>query len=293
VDLESYTNGVLSAEMPVTSPLEALKAQAVVARTQALYIKNVGRPHHRNGYDICDGQHCQVYLGVQAENERSRSVVEATRGRIVAYHGRPADVIYSSNCGGHTQSGSELNGWGRVPYWKGIEDMPPGSPPYPHSPWELRWWLRSEPPAYCMPSSYVYPSHYRWTRVVSAQELAARIDRSVNIGKILGVLTLRRAVSGHINSARILGSRRNLYLKDESRIRNLLAPGSQRSALFFVETEYGPDHRPSAFVFHGAGWGHGVGMCQSGAAGRAERGSLYEDILKAYYPGTDIGDLRY
>ena len=104
---------------------------------------------------------------------------------------------------------------------------------------------------------------------------------------------MRRAVSGHVNSVRILGSRKNFYIKDESRIRNLLAPGSQRSSLFFAETEYGVDRKPSAFVFHGGGWGHAVGMCQSGAMGRASQGALYPDILKAYYPGTEIGNLRY
>jgi SpoIID/LytB domain protein len=220
-------------------------------------------------------------------------VVEATRGRVASFHGHVADVIYSSNCGGHTQSSAELNGWGHLAYWKGIEDMPPGSPPYPKSPWELRWWLRSTPSAYCMPSSYVYPSHYRWTRAVKIADLQTRIGRSAHIGQILGISLLRRAVSGHVNLVRISGTRRNLVIRDESKIRNMLGPGSQRSTLFFIETEYGPDRRPTAYIFHGAGWGHAVGMCQSGAAGRAERGSMYEDILKAYYPGIDIGNLRY
>src|SRR6185436_11527765 len=126
---------------------------------------------------LCDDQHCQVYNGIQAESERSRAVVEATRGRIAAYRGRPAHMIYSSDCGGHTQSSFELTGWGNVPYWKGIDDMPPDSPPYPHSPWELRWFLRSQPPAYCMPSADVHPSHFRWTRYVQARELEDRVNR--------------------------------------------------------------------------------------------------------------------
>src|SRR5262249_4741791 len=159
--------------------------------------------------------------------------------------------------------------------------------------WELRWFLRTDALAYCMTSADVYPAHYRWSRYVLAKELEDRINRSQKVGAILGVQTLRRATSGHVNSVRILGSKQDFFIKDQLRIRNLLAPGSQRSPLFFVQTEYGADHKPSAFVFHGGGWGHGVGMCQSGAMGRAQQGALYPEILKAYYPGTEIGNLRY
>ncbi|MBI4385877.1 MAG: SpoIID/LytB domain-containing protein [Elusimicrobia bacterium] len=293
VDLETYSHGVLSAEMPIDSPLEALKAQAVVARTEALYIKRNLRRHRVGNYDLCDGQHCQVYTGVSAETRRSRQVVDATRGRVVAYQGKAAHVLYSSNCGGHTQSGWEVSGWGDVPYWRGAPDSSPGSPPYPRSPWELWWWLRQTPKAYCMPSRYVYPSHYRWNRIIAAKDLEEKLNRSRKIGRLVGLRTLRRARSGHLNAVLILGSRRNVKVTDEARMRNLLGIGSQRSALFLIETEYDDQGRPETFVFHGAGWGHGVGLCQSGSIGRAEQGQTYDEILKAYFPGSEIGNLRY
>lgn len=295
VDLESYTHGVLSAEMPVQSPTEALKAQSVVARSHALYIQNVTRRHRGHGYDVCDGQHCQVYSGVAAETERSRRIVDSTRARIIAYRGKVAHVLYSSNCGGHTQSGSELSGWGDLHYWRGTQDAPPGAPAYPSSPWELFWWLRSVPASYCMAaeSGRVYPAHYRWTRVVPARDLEEKINRKSKIGKLLGLRALRRARSGHLNSVLLLGGRKNLKISQEIQIRSLLGIGSQRSALFTVETEIGPDKRPAAFVLHGAGWGHGVGMCQSGAIGRAESGQSYMDILQAYYRDTEFGSLMY
>src|SRR5207244_4078004 len=103
--------------------------------------------------------------------------------------------------------------------------------------------------------------------------------------------TLRRSVSGHVNSVRILGTRRNIYLIDESRIRNLLAPGSQRSALFFMETEFDAERRPMSFVFHGGGWGHGVGMCQSGAIGRAHPSAGKSAVLlraRLFLPSGEI-----
>ncbi|MBI4346718.1 MAG: SpoIID/LytB domain-containing protein [Elusimicrobia bacterium] len=297
VDLESYTHGLLSAEMPITSPLEALKAQSVVARSEALYMKMVTRRHKKDGFDICDEQHCQVYSGATAESERSRMVVNATRGRVLAYKGRIAHGIYASNCGGHTQAGHEIAGWGDVGYWPSVPDAPAAASVYPRSPWELRWWLKDWPPAFCMPTSsgHVHASHYRWSRIVPAAELEERINRTEKgaIGKHAALRTLRRAASGHVNGILLKGSRGSVKVRLETKIRHLLGLGSQRSALFTIETEYGKDKRPSTFVFHGAGWGHGVGMCQSGAMGRAEQGQTYVDILKAYHPGTELAYLNY
>ncbi|MBI3550477.1 MAG: SpoIID/LytB domain-containing protein [Elusimicrobia bacterium] len=293
VDLESYTHGVLSAEMPITSPLEALKSQAVIARTHGLFIKNVTRRHAKDGYDLCDGQHCQVYTGINAESERSRAVVNATRARIVAFKGKIAQALFSSNCGGHSQAGRELTGWGEVKYWESIRDAAPDSLTYPDAPWALRWWLRSRPPAYCRESGHVYPSHYRWTRVVKVKDITDKINRNYKVGRILGLRTLRRARSGHLNSVLIKGSRKDVTMTKEINIRSMLGLGSQRSALFVVDTETGADGNADTLIFHGAGWGHGVGLCQSGAMGRAEKGHMYDSILKAYYPGTELGNLRY
>jgi peptidoglycan hydrolase-like amidase len=292
VDLESYTHGVLSAEMPIASPMEALKAQAVLARTHALFILRARQRHAEDGYHLCDGQHCQVYLGVGSETPRSRSVVDATRGRIATSRGRVANVVYSANCGGHTQGSGELKGWGGVSHFSGGPDAP-GAVPLPSSPWGLRLWLRSRPPSYCSLAAGVLPSHFRWTRAIPAQDLEKRLNRLAPIGALQAVVPLRRSASGHLNSVLVRGSRESMIIDTEMGIRSLLGIGSQRSSLFVLDTEYGPDGRPALFLFHGGGWGHGVGLCQAGAMGRAERGRSYVDILAAYYRGIEIGDLRY
>lgn len=291
LDLENYTHGVVAAEMPVASPLEALKSQAVVARSHAYFIKTVTRRHRREGYDLCDEQHCQVYSGVRAESSRSRAVVEATSGRIVTYNGKVAHVIYSSNCGGHTQSGRDLTGWGNVPYWIGVRDWQ--TPQSQRSPWHLRQSLYGAPPSYCQPSTYVHPSHYRWTRVISFKDLEEKINRKFKIGKLLQLRPGRRADSGNINTLVIQGSARQVKVTSEMSIRGLLGLGSLRSTLFIFDPEYGPDLKPVNLVFHGAGWGHGVGLCQSGAMGRADAGQSYEEIIKAYFQGTALGQLKY
>ena len=292
VDLENYTNGVVSAEMPIRSPLEALKAQAVVARSHALFIKNVTRRHRKEGYDVCDEQHCQVYAGARAESPRSRAVVEGTRGRIVTYKGKVAHVIYSSNCGGHTQSGKDLAGWGDVPYWTGVADAPSGGPDA-SGPWQLRRWLTGMPASYCKPSTYVHPAHFRWTRVVPYNDVEEKFARKYKLGRLLLVLPGRRSVSGNINSLIVRGTKKQVKITEETAIRGLLGLGSLRSTMFIFNIEYGPSKKPESIVFHGGGWGHGVGLCQSGAMGRADAGQTYEEIIRGYFKGTELGQLAY
>lgn len=310
IGLEDYTHGVVSAEMPQRAPFEALKAQAVVARTHALFIKTVTKRHRKEGYDICDEQHCQVYGGMSAETERTRSVVTDTRGRVAIYDGKPAHVIYSSHCGGRTQSGTDI-GWGNVPYWKSVDDSSEYQAP-PASPLELRLFLSGWPKGFDRPSSYVYPAHARWTRAIPAKDLEEKLNRKFKIGKLRGLRVLRRVPSGHVESLLIIGSKKNKKLNDEMDIRSLLGVGSLRSTMFVLDTEYRKDYPPSpkpakgkkaakpapvlmpeTFVFRGGGWGHAVGLCQSGAMGRAEAGQSYETIIKAYFRGVELGKLDY
>ena len=303
LNLEDYTQGVVGAEMPSDSPLEALKAQALIARTHVLFIKTVSKRHGKEGYDVCDGQHCQVYAGLHAENERTRAAVDATRGRVALYKGALVHAIYSSNCGGSSQSGDDI-GWGHVPYWSRASDSPQPVAP-PASPSELRRYLSAWPDAFCKPSGAVHRSHSRWARVIAASDLEERLNRKLKIGKLRGLRVLRRAPTGNVEALLVLGSKRNAKLADEFDIRGLLGVGSLRSTLFVVDTEYrlappaakgknpSPTLVPEAFVFRGGGWGHAVGLCQSGAMGRAEAGQDYETIVKAYFAGIQLSNLDY
>lgn len=215
VGLEDYTHGVVSAEMPQRAPLEALKAQAVVARTHALFIKTVTKRHRKEGYDVCDEQHCQVYGGLKAETERTRAVVSGTRGRVATFEGKPAHVIYSSHCGGSTQSGTDI-GWGNVPYWKAVVDSAEPEAPAA-SPLELRRKLSDWPHGYDRPSGYVYPAHARWTRAVPAKELEEKLNRKFKIGKLRALRVLRRVPSGHVESLLVTGTKRNKKLDEIGR----------------------------------------------------------------------------
>ncbi len=297
IDLENYTHGVLAMEMPIASPLEALKAQAVLARGHALFLKTLSRRHKRDGYDLCDGQHCQVYGGAGAEGPRSRAVILATWGKVVEVRGRLAHVIYSSNCGGHTQNGSDLTGWGEVAYWKGVPDGG-GELKAPATPWRLRRWLQTVPAAFCKPSTYVHPPNFRWKRIIPARDLDEKVNRRHKLGRILSVRPGRRSAGGHVNSLTLRGTRGSRKITSELTLRGLLGAGSLRSTLFIIETEYGAgrpgEGRPiERLVIHGGGWGHAVGVCQAGAMGRAEAGASYETILSSYFPGAKVVALQY
>ncbi|MEW5906730.1 MAG: SpoIID/LytB domain-containing protein [Elusimicrobiota bacterium] len=289
--LEDYLYGVVTREMPRTFPVEALKAQAVITRGNALVWKRHPR-HARDGYDVCDGQHCQVYGGVPGETAEGRAAVDGTRALALHSSGRPAHTLYSANCGGHTQDSGEIGGWFESPYLRGSLDADPPADA-PGTPWELYRWLKGRPRVFCNVPEAAGHAHFRWTRVVSAEELRDRVARIKKIGELQSVTVRRRSRSGHVNSVRFEGSAGALTVDREQAIRSVLGLSSLRSTLFVVEAERGAGGRPAEFVFHGGGWGHGVGLCQHGAAGRALAGQDHLRILRHYYPNTVLEKLAY
>lgn len=287
VSLEEYLYSVIPSEMPSSWPIEALKAQAVAARSEAMF--KLGR-HKKDGFDFCAEVHCQSYYGIEKETETSREAVDQTCGIIMTYGDHPVDAIYSSTCGGHTQD-NIFGGSEAVGYLKGRPDTEEGLPlTFPLSPFELENWLRNPPKGVlCDIPEYLSSSSFRWVRVYSAGELKQLIGKTKPIGNILKVLVSRRNRSGHVEALRIKGSEDSLSLEKELVIRKAL--GDLRSSLFKVEVKFGPDKSPEQFIFYGGGWGHGVGMCQAGACGLAAKGKGYKEILRHYFSRVDFDRL--
>lgn len=285
--LEEYLYGVLAAEMPTHWPLEALKAQAVIARTYALHTNKSLRPHSAHGYDLCDEQHCQVYSGVSVENAKTRSAADLTRGKVLAYEGKTIHAVFSSNCGGHTQGGSGA-GWADLPYWRMVNDGDRQAAW--ESPGELSLFLKNSPELYCRASKYTWAPEYRWTRHITAEDLVARLSRRSRLGRLKKIV-FTRGESGRVSSAKFVGTRNELKLTKEQEIRRYFGLAPLRSTLFTADVFYEEGFVKSLLI-SGGGWGHGVGLCQSGAAGRAEVGAAYEKILPEYYPGAVLSDLR-
>ena len=286
VNMEEYLYGVVAAEMPSRFPIEALKAQAVIARTYAE--KSMGK-HKTWGYDVCDTQNCQVYGGVKSERERTNSAVEATQGLILEYNNRPIEAVFSSNCGGATQSSKEA-GWFDTPYLKPVSDYI-NLEPENIEPYNFSLLLQYPQDAYSRYFNNVSKSNFRWVRYVEEPILRQVVARKKDIGKIKEIIILGRGRSGYVNKVKIVGTTGSLILSKENQIKKYLALGLLRSTYFTIEPVL-ENGVLKAFIFYGGGWGHGVGLCQTGAGGRAESGQEFKEILTHYYTDVNIKDVR-
>jgi len=288
VDIETYLRGVVSSEMPPDYPAEALKAQAVAARGQALI--KAGR-HRAEGFDLCATQHCQVYGGATSEDVRTDRAAASTWGEVVVYEGRLADTLYSSTCGGHTASNQDYwPGSSPAPYLQGVPDYETTSGVglrFPLSKEQLNSYLKYAPRVNCSQPRYGRAEKLRWWSVVQRDDLAETLrDGLGDFGELLDVRIGERADSGLVRRLDVVGTKRLVTVRGGGEIRRAL--GGLNSATFAIEPIMGENLFPVAYIIYGAGWGHQVGMCQVGAAGLAAEGWEYRSILTKYYRGCEI-----
>ncbi len=298
--LEDYLKGLLPREMNPGFPPASLRAQAVAARSYT--IAKMGIQHRLDPFDLCADVHCQVYGGADREDPVTNRAVDETRGQLLMYGDKVCDCVYSAVCGGHTESSDNVWGGPPVAYLQGAPDAPPGeAATFPKTlsfdEEAISAWVSSAPLAYCNHLAETAPSalrytrkHFRWSFTFSRQELEEILvqKQGARIGTLLDIAPLARGSSGRLIKVRIVGDAGELAVEKELSIRGALSPTHLPSACFEIEKEIGPDGLPSGFTFRGAGWGHGVGMCQAGAAGMALRGMDYEEILSHYYRGTQV-----
>jgi SpoIID/LytB domain protein len=286
LSLDAYLQGVIASEMPTQFPAEALRAQAVLARTYAL--KHIGK-HKHYGFDLCDTQNCQVYGGVQAESESGNEAVTATLGEILRYENQPIESVFSANCGGITQSAKDA-GWSETPYLKPVSDYKAFDFEQ-LQPYHFRMLLQYPLDAYSRYDKNVSLAAFRWTRVVSSEDLRKIIKRKKkDIGEIVSLIPERRSGSGYVSQLVVKGTKGQVTLSKENIIRNNLSLGMLRSSYFIIEPNY-EKRKLKYFVFYGGGWGHGVGFDQTGAAGRADSGQDYKEILHHYFPLAEFYSL--
>ncbi len=287
IDVETYLRGVVPSEMREDYPLAALRAQAVAARGQALL--KAGR-HRAERFDLCAGQHCQVYGGATRESPASDQAVALTWGQVLEYEGRLADTLYSSNCGGHTVNNED--------YWP---DQSPasylrGGPDFDRTTIELEFplplaemehYLKYAPAVNCNQPRHAKASKFRWWSVVPRTDLKESLVAAVgNFGELLDVRVTDRGDSGIVREVAVISSEGLHKIRGGPDVRRAL--GGLNSASFAIEAIREGEGPPVAFVVWGAGWGHQVGMCQVGAAGLADDGWDYGRILEKYYPGCEV-----
>ena len=276
--------GLVPAEMYPDAPAEALEAQAIAARTELL--QKIGRRNLTDPFLLCSTQQCQVYAGAGKEDPRTTRAVDKTRGMVLLRDGGGlVDIRYSASCGGHTEDNDAIWGGDPDPSLRGRADDPKANTSRITDD-NLDAFLAEDPrDTWCGRAERDGSRHahakFRWTEKVSVADLGARIATEVpEIGRVDKLVAKQRGVSGRIQIVTIVGDKASVDVTGDLHIRRLL--GGLKSTLFEVKRVGG------AFVFRGAGFGHGVGMCQLGAIGMADAGKTHAQILEHYYRGTHL-----
>ena len=327
--VEQYLQSVISSEMSAAAPIELLRAHAITSRSWLVAMlerqkrfKNLGGPARRGReteaeivrwydredhklFDVCADDHCQRYHGItKIISPAARRAVQETRGVFVVYGGEICDARYSKSCGGRSEEFSAAWEDTSVPYLATVSDAAVEHP-LVQSEAVAEQWVRSAPPAWCNTTDgnilrQVLPSFdqettdfYRWTVAYAQAELAALLVKrsGIDFGEIHRLEPLQRGPSGRIVRLRIVGSRRTVVVGKELEIRRWLSPSHLYSSAFVVEVEGISGGVPAKFILRGAGWGHGVGFCQIGAAVMAAKGLPAEQIVKHYFRGAELKKL--
>ncbi len=255
VDPEDYIKGILYHESSHYWPLEALKAQAVSCRTFALYQM---RENLAKDYDVTSDIYSQVYGGKTSERYRTNKAVEETKSEVLVYQGKVFPAYYHATCGGSTEDAALL--------WN--TDILP---------------LKVVLCGFCRESP-----HYNWHLVLPQSKIIDELSKAGYNGfkKIKNIEIIEKDLSGRNKTLKLITDKKDIRISAKD-FRNIIGPNVIRSTKFNLEIADGDA------VFIGFGWGHGVGLCQWGAYFMAKQGYNYQDILKFYYPGTDIETIRF
>ena len=326
IGVESYLTSVISSEMSATSSPELLKAHAVISRSwllaqieknkaleattryQSIFqtedelIRWYDREDHTL-FDVCADDHCQRYQGIIRQNAAVAAAINATRGILLEYNGKICDARFSKSCGGVTEVFE--NCWEPVhhDYLPALRDTPE------ENDFEdltdeatAEKWIRTDPPAFCNTHNKEVLSQvlndydqettdfYRWKVTYNQQELSELITKrsGIDFGDIIDLVPIERGTSGRLIRLKIVGTKRTITIGKELEIRKTLSTSHLYSSAFLIDKEMGTDGIPHSFTLIGAGWGHGVGLCQIGAAVMSAEGYTYDQILLHYFKGSEL-----
>jgi stage II sporulation protein D len=253
VKLDYYLYGVLPSEVISTWDEECLKAQAVAARTFAIFNKMNSKSSY---YDLDSNNLFQVYKGFNVETKKTNEAIDQTKDEIMSYNGDVIQSFFHANSGGKTASSEEVWG-GKIDYLKSKDDE------------------------FCKNGK-----NYKWEISITSEKISEKLQKNnILIGEIYDIKIMERSESGRIKTLKIYGSSGSITIKGKD-FRNYLGDNYIKSTNFSITRQ------DVNFIFKGFGWGHGVGLSQEGAKGMAENGWDYKKILKYFYSGIDIVKAR-
>ena len=273
-------------------------------KTNEEIVRWYDREDHKR-FDVCADDHCQRYQGItKAANKHVVEAIQQTAGEILTSHGEICDARYSKCCGGAVEEFQYC--WENIkkPYLQALPDTLPDTTPLPDLTDEAvaRQWILSSPDAFCNTTDQKVLSQvlndfdqettdfYRWNQTYSQAEVKQLLEEKLEVqfGDIIDLVPLSRGKSGRIYRLKIVSKERTLIIGKELEIRRALSKSHLYSSAFIVEKADIKDGVPQKFIIKGAGWGHGVGLCQIGAAMMGKQGYRYEEILLHYYKGAEI-----
>lgn len=331
LSVEDYLTSVISSEMSATASLELLKAHAVISRSWLLaqiqknkeiveskqeystmvvtedeLVRWYDREDHTR-FDICADDHCQRYQGVtRASTSIVRDAIAQTRGLLLMSDGKICDARYSKSCGGAFEEFQYCWEDIKYPYLVKQRDSKTETElPDLTIEEEAEKWILSSPESFCNTTDKEILSQvlnhydqetvnfYRWTQEYSQKELSALILKrsGVDYGDILDLIPVERGTSGRLVKLKIVGTKKTKTIGKELEIRRTLSESHLYSSAFVVERVGNENGVPQKFVLKGAGWGHGVGLCQIGAAVMGEKGYKFDEILLHYFVGASLEKL--
>jgi SpoIID/LytB domain protein len=326
IPVEAYLKSVISSEMSAEAPIELLKAHAITSRSWLVAMlerqkkfKNIDKPSRRSyetgeeiirwydredhrDFEVCADDHCQRYQGIsKIISAAAAQAVDDTRGVFLVYGDEICDARFSKSCGGISESFE--NAWEdvAVPYLQPVSDAPVQHPHIMSEP-QAEQWMLSSPEAYCNTNDanilrQILPSFdqettdfFRWTMRYERKELEEILaaKSGINFGTLFDLVPVQRGPSGRIIKLKIVGSAKTVVVGKELEIRRWLSKSHLYSSAFIVRTERDEKGVPLRFILHGAGWGHGVGLCQIGAAVMATKGFKAEAIVKHYFRNAEL-----
>ena len=329
IGVEDYLKSVISSEMSAEAPFELLRAHAITSRSWLVAMlhkqmreKNIGIPTVRSQetkteivrwydredhmlFNVCADDHCQRYQGIsKIISENATKAIEDTRGVLLVHQDEVCDARFYKACGGLTENFE--NAWEdtAVPYLRSVSDAEQSYANKSTEP-EARDWILSSPVAYCNTNDVailkqILPSFdqettdfFRWRVDYQRQELERIILKrsGIDFGTITALVPLQRGPSARITRLQIVGTKKTMIVGKELEIRRWLSRSHLYSSAFVVDAKRDANGMPTRFTFYGAGWGHGVGLCQIGAAVMAARGKKAEEIVLHYFPGASVQKL--